>query len=115
MNFTDAISTVLRRSFTMAERSGRAEYWWWQLFSALVAGIVPEIVAAAAGRSAGDVVGGLVFLAIVVPSFTVSWRRMHDVGRAGMWMFFPIVNFVFALLPSRPEANRWGPPPPPRN
>jgi len=114
MNFSDAISTVIRRSLRMAERSGRAEYWWWQLFSVLVAGIVPEVVAAVSGQTFGDVVGGIVALAILVPSFTVSWRRMHDVGRAGMWMFFPIVNIVFTLLPSSPEVNRWGPPPPPR-
>jgi len=114
MNFADSVSTVVTRCLRMAERSGRAEYWWWQLFSLLVGGVVPEVVSATAGRTVGDAVGGLIFLLLIVPSFTVAWRRMHDVGRHGLWMFVPIVNLVFALMPSSPVANRWGPPPPPR-
>ena len=54
------------------------------------------------------------FWQLLLPSLSVAWRRMHDVGRGGWWTFVPIANIVFTFVPSVQEVNRWGPPPPPR-
>ena len=48
---------------------------------------------------------------IIVPSIAVGFRRMHDVGRAGGWIFLPIANIVFLLEDSQPGMNKYGPNP----
>lgn len=60
-------------------------------------------------------------LVLLLPSLAVLCRRLHDTGRSG-WIillnFIPVVNFVtlimtfiFTLLDSKPEANKYGPSP----
>jgi uncharacterized membrane protein YhaH (DUF805 family) len=56
----------------------------------------------------------LVSLVLFLPSLAVTIRRLHDIGRSGGWywiIFVPfagiIVLFVFSLLPSTPDKNRF--------
>lgn len=61
-------------------------------------------------------VGWLVSLAMLIPDLAVSWRRLHDMGKAGGWYFIafvPIVGWIFAIIwyctKSEPFDNRFGP------
>ncbi len=54
-------------------------------------------------------------LAIFLPEWSVLFRRLHDTNRSGWWILIglipligAIILLVFALLPSDPEANRYG-------
>ncbi len=58
-------------------------------------------------------------LAILVPSITVSVRRLHDIDRTGWWFlisFVPLVGtivlLVFAVQEGTSRSNRYGPPNP---
>lgn len=56
----------------------------------------------------------IVFLLLVVPYICVSVRRLHDIGRSGLWLLLggvPIANIVvlvFTLMPSQANANEYG-------
>ena len=54
-------------------------------------------------------------LAILIPSFSIVWRRLHDIGRSGGWYFIllvPLVGWIILLVflctDSKPD-NRFGP------
>lgn len=71
------------------------------LFS-LIASIVLGIVAALTGMTgANGQIGmlGLIYtLAIVIPSFAVGARRLHDIGRSGWWMLLGLVPLIGAIV-----------------
>ncbi len=64
---------------------------------------------------------GIISLAMLLPSLAVTVRRLHDTGRSGwliLLLFIPLVNciagivlFIFELLDSKPEDNKYGPSP----
>mgnify|MGYP001024586856 FL=1 len=106
MGFADAVKSCFSNYATFTGRATRAEFWWWKLFSAIVS-IVTMFI---------PFVGWLVSLAMLIPGLAVSWRRLHDMGKAGGWYFIalvPIVGWIFAIIwyctKSEPFDNRFGP------
>lgn len=91
MGFTDAISTCLKKYFTMSGRAPRSEFWWFQLGMFLFSVVTALIDTAMFGFSPDpgpiEVVGSLL---VLCPSLTVSVRRLHDIDRAGWWILSPL-------------------------
>ena len=56
----------------------------------------------------------IVFLLILVPSISVTARRLQDRGWSGWWqlLFFTIVGspviLVLNILPAKEDENKWG-------
>lgn len=108
VGFLDAIKMCFAKYADFKGRAPRAEFWWWQLFSfivALVLGWVP-------------IVGWLISLALFVPSLAVAWRRLHDIGKEGGWWFLcliPLVGMIILIVwwcqEGQPHANQYGPNP----
>ena len=52
MTFSEAVKTVIRKTFVIQGRASRSEYWWWQLFILIIyiamAYIIPTMVLRAA-------------------------------------------------------------------
>jgi uncharacterized membrane protein YhaH (DUF805 family) len=68
--------------------------------------------------NAFNVLSYIYALAVLVPSFAVGWRRLHDTGRSGWWMLIgliplvgAIILIVFFLQDSAPGDNQYGPNP----
>jgi len=103
---------VLKQYADFKSRARRTEYWMFTLFYcifALVAGIIDGILGLEIG------VGALLALALLVPSFAVSVRRLHDIGKSGwnlLFMLLPIVGWilliVWACKDSQAGENKWG-------
>jgi uncharacterized membrane protein YhaH (DUF805 family) len=104
MKLRIAIKSGFQNYANFNGRSSRSAYWFWQLFVLVVANFSSAIF---------STLGALFSLAVIVPSISVGWRRMHDTGRAGWWSIIPIVGFVFAIQQSDPDMNEYGPPNPP--
>jgi uncharacterized membrane protein YhaH (DUF805 family) len=56
-------------------------------------------------------------LATLLPTLSITWRRLHDVNKSGGWFFFiflPIVGWILLLIQLVKEgdadANRFGEP-----
>ena len=62
--------------------------------------------------------GGLYSLAVFIPGFAVTVRRLHDTGKSGWWLLIflvplvgVIVFLVFMVKDSQPGENQYGPNP----
>lgn len=107
MSFGQAIRTCFRRYAGFSGRASRPEYWWFFLFlflGTIVAGILDGLLFGAADVSAtyGDGAAGvsagsngpvgLVFsLGTLLPGLAAGWRRMHDTGRSGLYLLYPLI------------------------
>lgn len=64
----------------------------------------------------------VVSLALACPSISSQVTRLHDRGHSAWWLLFSLLPIAGAIvlivqmcLPGEPGANRYGPPPAPRN
>jgi uncharacterized membrane protein YhaH (DUF805 family) len=107
-----------------ADFSGRArrkEYWMFVLFNiifAIVALGLDMMLGTASEDTGYGIFYGLFSLAILVPTWAVTVRRLHDVGKSGWWIFIsliPIIGgiwlFILTLTDSLPGDNEYGPNP----
>lgn len=101
MTFGQSIKTCFSKYVTFSGRATRSEYWWFALFCFIVFWI-PVVQ--------------LLGLLLLLPSLAVGVRRMHDIGKSGLFVllaFIPLVNLFFlylCILESQPSANKWGEP-----
>ena len=51
------------------------------------------------------------WLVVIIPSWAVAVRRLHDTGHSGWWVLVPIYNIVLAASPTKDGPNKWGPEP----
>ena len=107
---------VMHKYAVFDGRAQREEYWMFFLFNIIIAcsiGFVLVLVGGVSeiGTALSTSVGAIYNIAVIVPSIAVAVRRMHDIGRSGWWILFPLVNFVFLCLDSQPDENEYGPNP----
>ena len=89
MNFGQAISTCFAKYATFSGRASRPEFWWFFLFQILVSVVASML---------GDVVAGLVSLALLLPALAVGARRLHDIGKSGWWQLIMLTVIGLLLL-----------------
>ncbi len=109
----------LKRYFEVRGRSRRQEYWMFVLFSFLI-GVATTIIdnVLGFGWEGSGPLNALTSLALLVPSFTVAFRRLHDTDRSAWWMllvFLPIIGWIWLFVLYMSEGtrgpNRFGPDP----
>jgi len=95
-----AVAVCLRKYATFSGRAARPEFWWFAgavWLGSLIAAVLDGVLFGAAED--GPV--GLVFaLATLVPSLAAGWRRMHDTGRMGIYLLYPVtimIGLAFAV------------------
>lgn len=102
MTFAQAIKTCFNRYATFTGRATRSEYWWWILFcflSIIAICIIAALIGVATAGSRGVGLFGFFFLlpfiifciVILVPSWAVLFRRLHDAGHPGYWILLYLV------------------------
>jgi uncharacterized membrane protein YhaH (DUF805 family) len=96
-------------------RARRREFWMFTLVNFIV-GLVLSIPVLF-GRWF-MIIPDLYSLAVLIPSFAVGCRRLHDIGRTGWWQLIvvipvigTIVLIVFWVLDGQPGPNKYGPNP----
>lgn len=98
LGFGEAIKICFQKFFDFTGRARRSEYWWFVLFQVLVSipcAFLDGILEAAVGFSFVNSVASLV---LFFPSMTVSFRRLHDIGRSGWWIGVSIILVLIGLL-----------------
>ncbi len=91
VDFGNGIAFGFQNYFKFSGRATRAEYWWFALFTQLLqlAGMIPVL---------GWAVAILGFLATIIPSFSLSVRRLHDIGKSGWWMLVWLMIIVIYVI-----------------
>jgi uncharacterized membrane protein YhaH (DUF805 family) len=119
----------LKRYVDFQGRSRRKEYWMFTLGMILVGLAWGLVFAVLGGMSEGSdgiggiamiwaILGGLAYLAILLPSIAVQVRRFHDQDKSGWLVLIGLVPyvgglivFVFMCLEGTRGPNRFGPDP----
>jgi uncharacterized membrane protein YhaH (DUF805 family) len=122
MTFTKSVETCFSKYGKFEGRASRSEYWWFTLFIMsvqLVADIPMRVFENQPDAEGPFLLFSLlslgVTLALFIPSLSVTARRLHDTGKSGWWMFFPLT--IIGLIPfwiwtvskGNEEANEYGP------
>lgn len=102
-------------------RAQRAEYWYFVLFYVLIYVVLAFIDGVTGTYNAGagmGILSGIFILAILIPSLSVSVRRLHDIDRTGWWLligFIPLIGglvlFIFTVMDGTKGENTYGPDP----
>ena len=105
ISFREAFRQALHNAFRFEGRARRKEFWALVLVLFFVS-IVVGYVDAVARRD--GIFGEIFRVATLIPLMAAGFRRMHDIGRSGAWIFFPLVNLVLACFDTVPGVNRYG-------
>ena len=102
-------------------RSSRIEYWMFVLFYFIFYCVfcIPIIIGAFCNNeiivNIGNALICIFSLVMIVPSFAIAFRRMHDIGKSGGWFFInliPIIGniwyFVLCCTGGQPNSNKYG-------
>ena len=115
------IGCVTQRYATFSGRARRKEYWLyylaWGVLAAITIGI--DINAGTFFEEEGiGVVSGILFLVLLIPTWAVNIRRLHDTDRSGYWWLIamiPLIGTIWFIvlmcLRGTEGENRFGPDP----
>ena len=114
MSLGEAVKSVFSQYAKFSGRARRSEYWYFVLFEFIV-GVVIGVLALIVGETVASAIEGIWGLAIFIPTLAVTWRRLHDIGKSGVWFFIgliPLVGEIILLIwlckDSEPGDNRFG-------
>lgn len=106
-----------KRYFDFVGRSRRKEYWYFSLISLLVSLILgfSDIFVGIYNEEYGvGLLGSIYGLAALIPSFSVTFRRLHDIGRSAWWiliLLIPLIGwiiFIIFMAQDSKEENKYG-------
>ena len=112
---------VLRKYLVFEGRARRKEYWFFVLFNIIIAmilAIIDGTIGTLNPETGVGLLSGIYSLAVLIPTFAVAIRRLHDTDRSGWWLLIGLVPLlgglvllVFFVLDGTPGTNQFGPSP----
>jgi len=115
MGFGQAISDGFANYFNFSGRASRPAYWYFVLFLVVGGILTGALDMALFGAESLGPVNGLFTLATLIPSLSVSVRRLHDIGRTGWWLlllFIPLIGWIVLIYwhcqPTAQQSNAYG-------
>jgi len=97
-------------------RSRRAEFWYFFLFNLIASAILGFIGSMMGDRN--NILSSLYSLVVLIPSFAVFFRRMHDLGKSGWWWLMgliPVIGTIWLIVLLATDGNsgenKYGPDP----
>jgi uncharacterized membrane protein YhaH (DUF805 family) len=110
--------TAMKKYVDFSGRARRTEYWMFMLFNMIfgtVAFVLDILLSSATDGAGFGVFYSLFSLAIMIPSLSVTVRRLHDVGKSGWWILISLIPFiggiwlfVLTISASQPGENAYG-------
>jgi len=95
MTFSQSVIICFRKFATFSGRASRSEYWWFFLFC-MLGGFVASFTETTLNTAFRDpdeprILSNAFNIVTLVPSLAVGWRRMHDTGRSGLYLLYPLI------------------------
>ena len=107
MTFVKAIESSLSQYMTFRGRAARSEFGFFYLFSSIcsVVAIIIDNILGTQFKNIDSLSGGLygyvyllVALGLFIPNLSVSFRRLHDTNRSGLWYWILLVPLISVIL-----------------
>ena len=120
MGMSDAVVSVLKNWKNFHGRACRSELWYFTLAVTLISFVIAivEIATGIVDIESSELEQGILsnifLLMILIPSFSVTSRRLQDRGISGWWQLSYLIViglFVIPLIcmfPAKEEENKWG-------
>lgn len=89
MNFITAVKTCFSKYFDFSGRAGRSEYWWFYLLGVTI-GITT--------KATQSEFFAVLLLLLVIPMFSVTARRLHDINKSGWWQLISILPLIGMII-----------------
>lgn len=112
---------ALKKYAVFAGRARRKEFWFFILFYFIIAFVLMFIDGMTGNLNAETGFGlfsGIFMLAMIIPSISVTVRRLHDTDRSGWWWWIGIIPLigqiwliVLMVLDGTAGQNQYGPDP----
>ena len=96
---------VIQNYVGFSGRADRREYWMFVLANIIISAVFSIL---GRGLSFFYVLSGLYSLAVLLPSWAVAFRRLHDIGKSGYWVFvclIPLVGWIWFLILMAKEGD----------
>ena len=96
---------ALRKYAVFSGRASRSEFWWFTLANliivvaaSVIAFFFRELVGLSFVPTALFIGLGVYQLALLLPSYAVTVRRLHDSGKSAWWLLLLLIHVVTALV-----------------
>ncbi len=117
VTFKEAVVSALQLNYcNFSGRSSRSEFWWFYLFNIIVSAVISVVFCWS--QNAMNIATGVVNLALLLPSFGIAVRRLHDIGKSVWWIFIsliPVIGWILLIVwycqDSQMQTNEYGPVP----
>ena len=115
-NFNRYFMTQLNPYFNFDGRLGRRDFWMFVLINFVISLLITLVFSSILRLGwVASSLSGIYSLAILIPGLGVSIRRLHDVGKSGMWILIGLIPLIgllvllyFYLQDSQPGDNQYG-------
>lgn len=115
VSFAQSWVLFFRNYANFSGRSSRSAYWFWFLWSVIITLFIEILRASIGGElSPVDIIDLVWSLGILVPSFALAARRLHDVGRSGWWQLIALTIvgiiplFIWFVRVGDSDTNKYG-------
>jgi uncharacterized membrane protein YhaH (DUF805 family) len=121
MIFIQSTKTCFQKYVIFNGRASRSEFWWFTLFICLVTilTIIADLVIFGEEMLLMEPYAVVNFtnifnIFIVLPSLSVTFRRLHDVNKSGWWLllYFTLIGILVILYwnikKGNEDENRFG-------
>ena len=117
MNMKQSFISVFSNWNNFSGRACRSEFWYFCLSVFLIALLLTlvEVVLGIFNEETGYGPLSLLFqIIVIIPSISVTSRRLQDRGISGWWQlsYLIIIGFlvitILCMLPAKEDENKWG-------
>ena len=117
MNIKESFISVFKNWSNFSGRACRSEYWYFYLSVILIAsimGFVEGYIGIFNEEMGYGPFTALFQIIIIIPSISVTSRRLQDRGVSGWWQlsYFTIIGIfviiILLMLPAKEDENKWG-------
>lgn len=116
MNFTQASKAFFVNYTNFKGRASRSEFWYACLLMGIFGFIAAILDTIYLIGSQGEIspIGLIINLAILLPSISITTRRLHDIGKSGWWqlIMFTLIGLIpliyWCSKPGQGDENDFG-------